>query len=64
MSMTSIDLHQSLRSSPAEECVCTAGVHLVEAAIEELLDVGALEGHRLKVTLVVIVEEGQRLPSI
>lgn len=62
--MISIDLYQSLLSSPAEECVCTAGLHLVEAAIEELLDFGTLESHRLKVTLVVIVEEGQRLASI
>lgn len=62
--MILIDLSESLFISLAEECVCTADLHLVEAAIEELLNVRALECYCLKVTLVVVVEEGQCLPSI
>lgn len=37
---------------------------LVKAAVEELVDVGPFEGDRLEVALVVVVEEGQSLPSI
>lgn len=49
--LTSINLYGALQQK-------TAGGHLVEAAIEELLDVGPLEGHSLEVAIVVIVEEG------
>ena len=38
--------------------------HLVEAAVEEPLDLRALEGDRLKGSPGVVVEEGQRLPAV
>lgn len=40
------------------------GSDLVEAAVEELLDVGPFEGHRLEVSFEVVVEERQRLPAV
>lgn len=37
---------------------------LVEAAVEELLDLWTLKGHRLKLSFVVVVEERQSLSSV
>lgn len=37
---------------------------LVETAVEELLDLRSLEGHSLKLSFIVMVEEGEGLATI